>query len=113
VGAPTSGRLLSVAFFFLILVLVAATSLGSGPCFLLAIFPRLWGGWSMPGTALGGPGTLVCQAEELGDILDVVCGELFQHLLIFHALHECNYNRSIRNMRDSIVNLGEPLDEGA
>jgi hypothetical protein len=67
----------------------------------------------MLGTTLCGPGTLVHQTEELGDILYVMCGKLLQHLFIPHTLQECNYNRCIGNMRDSVANLGEPLDEGA
>jgi hypothetical protein len=60
-----------------------------------------------------GPGTLICQAKELSDILDVVRGELLYHLLVPHTLVKCNYNKSIRNVRDGVANLGEPLDEGA
>jgi hypothetical protein len=63
--------------------------------------------------ALGGPGTLVCQAEERRDILDVMRGELLQHFLIPHSLVKCNHNRSIRDTRNGVANLGEPLDEGA
>jgi hypothetical protein len=36
----------------------------------------------MLGTTLYGPGTFVRQTEKLRDILDVMRGELFQHLLI-------------------------------
>jgi hypothetical protein len=61
--------------------------------------------------ALCCPSILISQAEELGDIPDVMCGELFQHLLIPHTLAKCNHNRSIRDMRDGIMNLREPLDE--
>jgi hypothetical protein len=42
-----------------------------------------------------------------------MCGELLQHLLVPHTLVKCNYNRSIGNERDGVVNLGELLDEGA
>jgi hypothetical protein len=41
-----------------------------------------------------------------------VGGELLQHLLIMYSLAKCNYHRSIGDTRNSIVNLGEPLDEG-
>jgi hypothetical protein len=67
----------------------------------------------MPGTALCGPGTFVRHAEKLHDILDVMCGKLFQYLLIPHTLAKHDYNRSIGNMRNCVANLREPLDEGA
>jgi hypothetical protein len=66
----------------------------------------------MPGAAFCSLGVVVRQVEELGDILDVVRGELLQHLLVPHTLAKCNYNRSIGNARDGVVNLGELLDEG-
>jgi hypothetical protein len=66
----------------------------------------------MLGVAFCSLGVVVHQAEELGDNLDVVRGELLQHLLVPHTLVKCNYNRSIGNARDGVVNLGEPLDEG-
>jgi hypothetical protein len=58
-------------------------------------------------------GALVRQAEERGHILDVVGGELLQHLLILYSLAKCNHYRSIRDTRNGIANLREPLDEGA
>jgi hypothetical protein len=67
----------------------------------------------MLGTTLCGPGAFVRQAEKLRDILDVMRGELFQHILIPHTLVKRDYNRSIGNTRNGIVNLREPLDEGA
>jgi hypothetical protein len=67
----------------------------------------------MPGMALCGPGAFVRQAGKLRDILDVMRGELFQHLLIVHTLAKCDYNRSIGNTRNGVVNLREPLDEEA
>jgi hypothetical protein len=60
-----------------------------------------------------GPGTLVRHAEEFNDVLYVVHGQLLQHLLVPHTLLECNNNRSIRDVRDGVANLGELLDEGA
>jgi hypothetical protein len=30
-----------------------------------------------------------------------------------HSLVKCNHNRSIEDKRNGVVNLGEPLDEGA
>jgi hypothetical protein len=60
-----------------------------------------------------GPNAFVRQAEKLCDILDVMRGELFKHLLTRHTLAKHDYNRSIENTRNDIVNLREPLDEGA
>jgi hypothetical protein len=65
------------------------------------------------GTALRHLGALVCQAEERRNILDVVGVKFLQHLLIPYSLAKCNYHRSIRDTRNGIANLGEPLDEGA
>jgi hypothetical protein len=67
----------------------------------------------MPGMTFCGPGAFVHQAEKLRDILDVMRGELFCHLLIPHTLAKCDYNRSIGNTRNGVANLREPLDEGA
>jgi hypothetical protein len=67
----------------------------------------------VPGTALCCPGALVCQGEKLYDILDVMHGELLQHLLIPHTLVKCNYNRSIGDTRNGVANMGKPLNEGA
>jgi hypothetical protein len=58
-------------------------------------------------------GTLVRQAEERGHILDIVGGELLQHLLIPYPLAKWNYYRSIGDVRNGFTNLREPLDEGA
>jgi hypothetical protein len=66
----------------------------------------------VPGTTLRSLGTLVSQAEERRNILDIV-GELLQHLLIPYSLAKCNHYRSIGDTRNGIVNLREPLDEGA
>jgi hypothetical protein len=66
----------------------------------------------VPATALCGPGALVRQAKELCDILDVMCDELLQYLLISHALTKCNHNRSIGDTRNGVANLGKPLNEG-
>jgi hypothetical protein len=65
------------------------------------------------GSALRGPGVLVRKAKELGDILDVVRSEFLQHLLIPHTLVKCNHNKSIRDTRNGVANLGKPLDERA
>jgi hypothetical protein len=76
-GGSSNQRLVVATDLLLIVVLVlAATSLGSSARIGLATLPRLWGRWGVPGTALCGPGPLVCQAEEICDILDVMRGEL-------------------------------------
>jgi hypothetical protein len=59
------------------------------------------------------PSALVYQAEELNGILDIMCGELLQCLLIPHTLMKYNHNRCIGYTRDGVVNLREPLDDGA
>jgi hypothetical protein len=71
------------------------------------------GRWGVLGTVLCGPSALVRQGEEHCDILDVMCDELLQHLLIPHTLAKCNHNRSIGDMRNSVVNLEKALNEGA
>jgi hypothetical protein len=63
--------------------------------------------------AFRSPSALVHQAEEHGHILDVVGGELLQHLLIPYPVAKCNHYRSIGDTRNGITNLREPLDEGA
>jgi hypothetical protein len=67
----------------------------------------------VPGMTLCRPGALVCQAEELYNILDIMRGELLQHLLIPHTLAKCNHNRSIGDTWSGVVNLEKPLNEGA
>jgi hypothetical protein len=103
-----------VAVSLLLLVVVAIdAALGLCPSIGLAPPLRHLGDWGVPGVALWSLGALVHQAEERRDILDVVGGELLQHLLIPYSLAKCNYHRSIRDTRNNIANLGEPLDEGA
>jgi hypothetical protein len=82
-------------------------------CFRLGTLPHFWSRRGMPGMALCGPGAFVHQAKKLRDILDVMRGELFQHLLIPHTLVKHDYNKSIGNMNNGVANLREPLDEGA
>jgi hypothetical protein len=67
----------------------------------------------VPGAALRYLGALIHQAEERRNILDVVGGNLLQHLLIPYSLTKYNYHRSIGDTRNVIMNLREPLDEGA
>jgi uncharacterized membrane protein (Fun14 family) len=114
-GGGSSSQWLVIAvgrLLFLVLVL-AATSLGSSTLFGLGTLPHLWSRRGVPGMTLYGPGTLVHQAEELCDILDVMRGELLQHLHIPHTLMKCNHNRSIGDMRIGVANLGKPLNKGA
>jgi hypothetical protein len=63
--------------------------------------------------ARNGSGALVHQTEELCDILDVMRGELLQHLLIPYTLVKCNHNKSIGDMRNDVSNMGKSLNEGA
>jgi hypothetical protein len=98
---------------FVVGMIVVAAALGL--CAGIGLAPLLHhlGDWGVPGMALCSPGALVCQAKERRDILYVMGGELLQHLLIPHSLVKCIHNRSIRDTKNGIVNLGEPLDEGA
>jgi hypothetical protein len=110
-----TGQWLIVATSLLVVVVVvlAAASLGCSIGDRLAVFSHLWGRQCMPDSALRSPGALVREAEELGNILDVVHSELLQHLLIRHTLAKCNHNRSIGDTRNGIANLRKPLDERA
>jgi hypothetical protein len=65
------------------------------------------------GVTLHHLGTLVRQAEERINILDVVGGELLQYILIPYSLAKCNYHRSIGDTRNGIANLRELLSEVA
>jgi hypothetical protein len=71
-----------VATSLLLVVVAAATALGLGPGVGLALPLYSLGGWGVPGMALRSLGALVRQAKERRHILDVVGGELLQHLLI-------------------------------
>jgi hypothetical protein len=107
------------AFLLLLLLLVVvaaaavAAALGLGPSVGLALPLCRLGDWRVPGAALHSLGALVRQAEERKNILDVVGGELLQHLLISYSLAKCNHYRGIGDTRNGIANLREPLDEGA
>jgi hypothetical protein len=101
-----------VATSLLVAVVVAAAA-ALGPNAGLALPLCLLGSWGVPGAALRRLGALVHQAEERGHILDIVGGKLLQHLLIPYSLVKCNHYRIIEDMRNDIVNLREPLDEGA
>jgi hypothetical protein len=74
-SGSTSKWLVVVAGLLLVLVLVSA-ALSSDIHIRLASLPRLWGGRYVLGTTLCGSGAFVHQAEELGDVLNVMHGEL-------------------------------------
>jgi hypothetical protein len=110
--AVAAGFLVVVALVVVavvVAIVVVAIALGVG----LTVLSYRRGRWGVPGMALCRPSTLICQTEKLGNLLDVVRGDLLQHLLIPHTLAECNHNRSIGDMRDGVVNLRESLGEGA
>jgi hypothetical protein len=109
-GSGRSGQRL-VAASLLVVASVAALDLSPGTGLALP-FCRL-GGWGVSGAALHSLGALVSQAEEHRNTLDVMGGELLQHLFIPYSLTKCNHYRSIRDTRNGIANLREPLDEGA
>jgi hypothetical protein len=109
-GSGRSGQWLVAAS--LLLLLAVAAALGLGPGAGLALPLCCLGGWGVPGVAFHSLCALVRQAKERGHILDVVDGELLQHLLIPYSLVKCNHYRSIGDMRNGIVNLREPQDEG-
>jgi hypothetical protein len=107
-------RLVAASLLLLLLLLVAvAAALALGPGTGLALPLCHLGGWGVPGVVLRSLGALVCQAEERRNIVEVVGGELLQHLLIPYSLAKCNHYRGIGDTRNGIVNLREPLDEGA
>jgi hypothetical protein len=94
------------------LVVVVAAALSGGSCIGLVILACLRGKCGVSCAALCSPSTLVCQAEKLRDILDVMHGKLLRHLIISHTLVKCNHNRRIGDTRDGVANLRETLDEG-
>jgi hypothetical protein len=113
-SGPSDQRLVATNLLVVVVVAVAiATIWGLGPGARRALPLCHLGGWGVSGTAFRGPGALVRQAKERGHILDVVGGKLLHHLLIPYPLAKCNYYRSIGDTRNGIVNLREPLDEGA
>jgi hypothetical protein len=103
--------LVAASLLLVVVVITVATALGLCPGVGLALPLCHLGDWGVPSTTLCSLGALVHQAEERGDILNVVGGELLQHLLIPYSLMKCNHHRSIGDMRNGIVNLGEPLGE--
>jgi hypothetical protein len=113
-GGGCPGQRLVVVSLLLLAAIAIATAWGLAPGTGRGALPfcRL-GGWGVPGAAFRSPGALVLQAEERGHILDVVGGELLQHLFIPYPLVKCNHYRSIGDTRNGIANLREPLDEGA
>jgi hypothetical protein len=91
---------------------VLATALSSGIYFRLTGLPYLRSRLGVPCTPFCSPDALVRQAEELRDIFHLMGGQLLEHLLISHAMSKSNYNISIGDVGDGVLNLGEPLDEG-
>jgi hypothetical protein len=96
-------------------VVVVAIATALGLCLDVGLFlpPRCLGNCGVPGVTLRNLGELVRQAEKCRNVLDVMGGELLQHLLIPYSLAKSNYHRSIGDIRNGIANLGEPLDERA
>jgi hypothetical protein len=112
-GGRSSGQWLVITAILLVLLFVlATTSLGSNARIGLGTLPHFWSRWGVPGTTLCGPSTFVRQVEKLYGILDVIRGELLQHLLIPHTLVKCIYNKSIGDMRNGVANLRELLNDG-
>jgi hypothetical protein len=110
-GSGRSGQRLVAARHLLLFLVAVALSLGPSTGRALPLCRP--DGWEVPGAAFRGSGALVRQAEERGHILNIVGGELLQHLLIPYPLVKCNYYRSIGDTRNDIANLRELLDEGA
>jgi hypothetical protein len=92
--------------------LVLAAALSSSISFGLPGLPYLWSRLGVPCMPFCNPGALVRQAEELKDVLHIVCGQLLEHLLMSQTLSKSNNNKSIGDAGDGVSNLGEPLDEG-
>jgi hypothetical protein len=105
--------LVAVSLLVVVVVVAIATALGMCPDVGLALPLHCLGDWGVPSTALCSLGALVRQVEERKDILDVVGGELLQHLLIPYSLMKCNHHISIGDTRNGIANLRESLNEGA
>jgi hypothetical protein len=104
-----------LAASLLLFVFVAVVAAAMGLCLIIGLALSLHhlGDWGVSDAALRNLGTLVRQAEARRNILDVVGGELLQHLLISYSLVKYNYHRSIRDIRNDITNLREPLGERA
>jgi hypothetical protein len=106
-GCP--GQRLGAATFLLLLLLLPPPWAWAPALGLLSPFATWVAGECQAWPSIA----LVYQAEERRNILDVVGGELLQHLLIPYSLAKCNHYRSIGDTRNGITNLREPLDEGA
>jgi hypothetical protein len=94
-GGRCPGQRLFAVTDLLLFLILAAASLGSNAAVGLAIFSRLWGRRRMAGSTLRGPDALIRHAEELGDILDVMCIELLQHLLIPHTWQNATTTKAL------------------
>jgi hypothetical protein len=71
----------------------------------------LLGGARVPSLPFSGSSTLVGEAKELKGILDVMCGELLQHLFIMHPLSECDNDSRRSDAGDGVPYLGKALDK--
>jgi hypothetical protein len=84
-------------------ILVLTTTLSSGIYFGLA---------DLPCTPFCSPGAFIRQVEELRNVFHLMGGQLLKYPLISHALSKSDNSRSIGDVGDGVLNLGEPLDEG-
>jgi hypothetical protein len=105
--------LVDVVALLLLPILFLADTLSSTICFGFASLSCLRSRLGVPCTPFCSPGALVCQAEELRDVLEIVCGQLLKHLLISHTMSKGDNNRSIGNAGDGVSNLRESLDDGS
>jgi hypothetical protein len=111
-GSSGSASQQLVVVGLLLPILVLATALSSGICFRLVSLPCHWSRLGVPCMPFCSPGTFICQIEELRDVFHLLGGQLLEHLLISHVLSKSDNNRSIEDVGDGVLNLGEPLDEG-
>jgi hypothetical protein len=72
---------------------------------------HLLGGAHVPSLPFSGSSTLVSEGEEFKGILDVICGELIQHLLITHPLSKCDNDNNRSDAGDGVPYLEKSLDE--
>jgi hypothetical protein len=68
------GSTVQQLFLVAILLLLFTAALGSSICMGLVSLPYLWSRLCMPSVALCSPGAFLRQAEELRDVLHIVCG---------------------------------------
>jgi hypothetical protein len=97
-----------VLLFVVVLLLLLPLACGASGISLLS----LWLEAGVPGLAFSGPGTLVGEAEQPGDVLDVVGRQLLQHIEVSYPLTEGDDDRSWSDARNGVANLRKVLDEG-